>query len=114
MLEKLKALGESVKQLFLYLIVPLAFVAGYIYHLISKNKDLEGQVQSAKDSEVTKEKINEANQAQKESDNAVDAYRAAFQQYISSRSADLRPSPGEGEQSSGRTGKDDPTKGSGN
>lgn len=112
MIDKLKALGSSVKDLALYLVLPLVFLAGYIYTLLTKNRNLKDEVTGLKTATKAKEDINAANQAEKESDSAVSDYKSAFQQYISSRSTDLRSSPDKVRPGSEDSGEDDSTKGS--
>lgn len=51
MFEKIKAFAGSVKDVVLYILTPLAFIAGYIFFLIQKNHRLEDEVR-AKDGET--------------------------------------------------------------
>lgn len=60
MIEKLKTFIDSIKSVVLVIIGPLAFIAGFIYYLITKNTELKNELQTEK----AGEKLNELQNAQ--------------------------------------------------
>jgi hypothetical protein len=56
---------EKAKKAFLYIVAPIAFVAGYIYFLLTQNTSLKrklGQAESEKALERTKAEVKEADE----------------------------------------------------
>lgn len=95
MLEKLRTIGEAAKQVILFIVTPLAFIAGVIYYLVSRNKDLERKLSTteverdlAARLERIEERKREANESSKEAISAEDAYRAIRDKYLNSGDKD--------------------------
>lgn len=76
MLTKIKAFWSYVHDILLNILIPLAMVGGYIYYILTENKDLKTQLQATKG----QEKLNELQGEQKTDDttatDAVDAFEA--------------------------------------
>lgn len=89
MLEKIKAFAESVKSVLLYILGPIAFVAGIIYYYVTKTHTLEDELK-AKDGQ---EKLNELKGEQKSTDSAAvesnESYTAVRDRYKQEHKDDL-------------------------
>lgn len=75
MIEKIKTFAESVKNVMLYIVTPIAFVVGFIYYLIVKNHRLEDEL-NIKEGE---KKLGELKGQQKEIDDRADASSAEYE-----------------------------------
>lgn len=95
MLDKLKQLGEAGKGFLLYILTPLAFIAGLIFFLITKNRDLEDEVM-AKDGDIKLKGLQDEQKAVDSSaNNDVDTYerlRDAYNANLYRSSSSVRPS----------------------
>lgn len=105
MLDKIKAFWGNVKDVVVYIVAPLSFLAGYIWYLLTQNHKLEDELQ-AKDGD---EKIKELQGEQKEIDSGAGDAVAQFEKL---RAGLLARSPSSGEGYSGSTNTD-PNKGPG-
>lgn len=65
-----------------YLIIPAAFLAGFIYYLLGKNRALEDKLdESQAKAELEKSKV-EQEKIDAQAKDSVDAYTAARDEYI--------------------------------
>lgn len=86
MLDRIKALGASIKDFMVFVFTPLFAIVVGVFYLYEKNKSLRGEIEQAKiDSKVEQEK-KDADVKSKESTISLDAYRAARAAYFKSRS----------------------------
>lgn len=81
MIEKIRAFGESCKVILSYVLMPLAFIAGAIYYLITRNTQLREKIERNEVQNKIEEEKKDANVAiekatETESDYA--AIRAAW------------------------------------
>lgn len=103
MLEKIKAFGEAAKEVVLYILTPLAFIAGYIFYLVKKSRGLEDRLKEAEG----EKKLGELHQKQTDIDSNANNFDAEYERlrkdYLSGSDQGSGPSPeGEGPTDSGK------------
>lgn len=92
MIEKLKALGESAKNVVFYLITPLVIIAVVIYHLVTKVDTLEDELR-VKDEKGNLDGLQgQQKQIDASSSDAVDSYEKLRDAYLRSGSEPVRQS----------------------
>ena len=82
MLEKLKAFAETAKGWLLYVLTPLAFLAGIIYYLITSKEALQHKLdESNAEKNIDETKIEET-QVDAQANNTVDDYDKLRDAYL--------------------------------
>lgn len=94
MLEKLKNFAESVKSVVLYIITPVAFIAGYIWYLLSKNESLEQKLQEKEGEEKLNELKGEQTKVDESAATLLDKYEKLRSSYVSGNPDSLRSGSG--------------------
>lgn len=85
MLDRIKALGASLKDFMIFIFTPLFTLIIGVFFLYEKNKALRGEIEQAKiDSKAALDK-KDADVKSKESTISLDAYRSARDAYFKSR-----------------------------
>lgn len=107
MIEKLKAFAESAKAVLLYVLAPLAFVLGYIYHLTARNSQLKDEIKAGKRDERTKEIENETKEVDRDALDALSEYERRRGAYLQAIDRQLRQSTGGAEGTDSDQGSED-------
>jgi hypothetical protein len=82
MLDKLKAFAETAKGWLLYVLTPLAFIAGFIYYLITSKEALQHKLdESNAEKNIDESKIQEG-EIDEKANEATDSYDAIRKQYL--------------------------------
>lgn len=73
---------RNIKDAFLYVVAPLAFIAGYIYYLLGRNEALERRVEQAERDQRIKDLVREAREFENEAKKAIDSYESTKRAYM--------------------------------
>lgn len=93
MLDRLKKIGEAAKQVVLFILVPVFFVAGYVYYLLTKNKNLEDALAASEADKKLEVLKGEQTEIDNESTDALERYRKLRGEALSGSDSSLRPGP---------------------
>lgn len=88
MLEKLKSLGEAAKNVVLFILTPIAFIAGIIFYLWSGKTELTQKLKESEAEKDLKESLGEKLQIDKQANASYDDYERARKQYDESGGGD--------------------------
>ena len=73
------------KKTFLYILAPLALIAGYVFHLLTKVEKLKGDLNRAKSSQEMADALEKKEEADHEASDAVANYELIKSQYLRDR-----------------------------
>ncbi len=72
---------EKIKQTLIWVLTPFAFVLGFAYYLLSRNRSLTDEVKQAKSEQELAKILQERQDAKQEADKAEADYRARVDEY---------------------------------
>lgn len=82
MLAKLENLVNSAKGFLIWIVTPLAFVAGFIFYLLNSNSELKAKVGQSKEEVKLNELKTEETAVDKEADSSLSAYDSVRDAYL--------------------------------
>ena len=88
MLDRLNALTEVVKKMVLYILTPLAFIVGFFYMLLSKNKELVTKIEDQKLKDELGKSLEKGVTDEAKAHDVELAYQRARDEYLRGNSKD--------------------------